>query len=91
LLHFGDCCPKSRTSRIAHAPIGNGRQRAGRAASCEQSEQQVREALVAQWQNFPAADKQSRIAEPRIGGFPSYVQALVCLEIARDARAMNAG
>ena len=58
-------------------------------AGCQQSEQQARDQLNTQWHNFPAADKQNCIAETRIGGFPSYVQVLVCLELARDARTMK--
>lgn len=58
-------------------------------ASCQQSEQQAREALNTQWQNFPATDKASCVAETNIGGFPSYVQVLTCLELARDARTMQ--
>jgi hypothetical protein len=58
-------------------------------ARCQQSEQQARDAPASQWQNFPAADKRACVAETNVGGFPSYVQVLVCLELARDARAMN--
>jgi hypothetical protein len=58
-------------------------------ASCQQSEQQARDALTSQWQSFPVADKRSCVAETNVGGFPSYVQVLVCLELARDARAMK--
>jgi hypothetical protein len=58
-------------------------------ATCQQSEQQARNSLASQWQNFPAADKQSCVAQTNVGGFPSYVQVLVCLELARDARTMK--
>ena len=56
-------------------------------ASCEQSEQQARNTLSTEWQKFPASDQRSCVAETNIGGFPSYVQVLTCLEMARDARA----
>ena len=56
---------------------------------CQQSEQQARDALASQWSGFPTADKQACIATTRIGGFPSYVQILTCLELARDARTMK--
>jgi len=55
-------------------------------ASCEQSEQQARNTLSAEWQRFPVSDKRNCVAETNIGGFPSYVQVLTCLEMARDAR-----
>jgi LAS superfamily LD-carboxypeptidase LdcB len=58
-------------------------------ATCQQSEQQARDALASQWRSFPAADKRSCVAETNVGGFPSYVQVLVCLELARDARTMK--
>jgi hypothetical protein len=58
-------------------------------ATCQQSEQQARDSLASQWRNFPAVDKRSCVAETNVGGFPSYVQVLVCLELARDARTMK--
>jgi hypothetical protein len=60
------------------------------AAKCQESEQQARDALAAQWNKFPAADKRECVAETGIGGFPSYVQVLTCLEMARDARNLPA-
>lgn len=56
---------------------------------CERSEQEARDSLVAQWRTFPSADRTTCTAETRIGGFPSYVQVLTCLELARDARNMK--
>lgn len=60
------------------------------ASSCREDEKEARDSLVAQWKNFPVADRKECIAETQIGGFPSYVQVLTCLEMARDARAMPA-
>jgi hypothetical protein len=56
---------------------------------CQQSEQQARDTLAAQWSSFSRADEASCAAETRIGGFPSYVQLLTCLEMARDARTLK--
>jgi hypothetical protein len=56
---------------------------------CQRSEQEARDALVSQWAGFPAADRQTCVATTRIGGFPSYVQVLTCLELARDARTLK--
>jgi hypothetical protein len=58
--------------------------------SCQQSEQQARDSLNTQWRNFAAGDKRNCVAETNIGGYPSYVQILTCLEMARDARTMPA-
>ena len=60
------------------------------AGSCLQDEKEARDSLSTQWKNFPAADRIECVAETQIGGFPSYVQVLTCLEMARDARAMPA-
>jgi hypothetical protein len=57
---------------------------------CVASETQARDALVKQWKNFPAADKISCVAETSMGGPPSYIEVLTCLEIGRDARGMQA-
>ena len=56
---------------------------------CQQSEQEARDALASQWDKFPNADKRTCVATTRIGGFPSYVQLLTCLELARDARTLK--
>ena len=58
-------------------------------AICQQSEQQARATLASQWQKFSVADRRNCVAETNVGGFPSYVQVLVCLELARDARTMK--
>ena len=57
--------------------------------ACQLSEQQARDALIAQWHSFPSADRTTCVGTTKIGGFPSYVQVLTCLEIARDARTMK--
>lgn len=56
---------------------------------CEQSEKQARDTLAAEWNKFSGADRARCVATTRIGGFPSYVQVLTCLEIARDASTMK--
>ena len=56
---------------------------------CQESEQQARESLATQWGSFATSDEANCTAQTRIGGFPSYVQLLTCLEMARDARALK--
>jgi hypothetical protein len=58
-------------------------------ARCQQSEHEARSQLDTQWKDFSNADKRDCVAETGIGGFPSYVQILTCLEMARDARTMK--
>jgi hypothetical protein len=56
---------------------------------CQQSEKQARDSLASQWDGFPTKDRTDCSATTRIGGFPSYVQLLTCLELARDARTLH--
>jgi hypothetical protein len=56
------------------------------AKDCIQNEKEARDELAASWATFPDPDRKECVAETRIGGFPSYVQVLVCLQLARDAR-----
>ena len=44
---------------------------------------------VAMEQLFQTRTRQTCVGETRIGGFPSYVQLLTCLEMARDARTLK--
>ena len=54
--------------------------------TCLKSEQQARDQLAAKWNTFPAADRSRCVAETGVGGFPSYVQVQVCLDLLNDAR-----
>ena|ERR1043165_1160428 len=53
---------------------------------CERIEEEARNTLAADWTKFSVADRRDCLAVTKIGGVPSYVQVLTCLEIARDAR-----
>jgi hypothetical protein len=59
------------------------------AGRCQESEQQARDSLTTQWGSFSKTDEANCAAETQIGGFPSYVQLLTCLEMARDARTLK--
>jgi hypothetical protein len=56
---------------------------------CMATEQQARSTLVAQWQSFPPKAKAECVALTSMGGPPSYVEVLTCLEMERDVRAMR--
>jgi hypothetical protein len=57
---------------------------------CVASEAQARESLVKQWKSFSAADRTNCVDETSMGGPPSYIEILTCIEMARDARGMDA-
>jgi hypothetical protein len=54
--------------------------------SCVRSEHEARDALARQWAEFAAADKPRCVEKTHMGGPPSYIEVLTCLELARDAR-----
>jgi hypothetical protein len=56
---------------------------------CSEDEGSALRELQKMWTQFAAADKRSCIATTMIGGFVSYVELLVCLQIARDVRDEN--
>ncbi len=57
---------------------------------CMNDEQSAREQLVREWSMFAAADRARCTAEASGDGLPSYVELLVCLQMARDAARMRA-
>src|ERR1700709_1615236 len=54
--------------------------------NCMQEEQGARDSLVKQWGNFAAADRRSCTDMATLGGLPSYVELLTCLEMAQAAK-----
>lgn len=54
--------------------------------SCIKDEQKARQQLASQWSKFPAASRASCTSEESIGGTPSYVSLLTCLQLGQWAR-----
>lgn len=53
---------------------------------CASDEANARDQLQPQWTQFDAGDRRICIQEASIDGTPSYVELLICLEMARDAK-----
>jgi len=51
---------------------------------CMHDENTARTQLVQSWTKYSAADRAQCTSEASMGGPPSYVDLLVCLEISRD-------
>lgn len=51
-------------------------------SSCADDERQAQAALDRRWASFPATDRTTCVEGARLGGPPSYVQVLTCLEMA---------
>ena len=57
--------------------------------TCINSEEATRDQLKKSWSEFPAADKAECVSASKIGGSPSYIELLTCLEMARDVERMR--
>jgi hypothetical protein len=56
---------------------------------CLEGERTIRDELVKQWPNFSAADKAHCVNETVMGGESSYTELIICLEMARDLKAIR--
>jgi hypothetical protein len=56
---------------------------------CLADESNAREQLARQWTQFSPALRQRCLSTTEAGGDPSYVEALVCLQMGRDAAQMG--
>ena len=48
------------------------------------SEEAAREKLAERWAEFPGQKRTECVGVSRIGGLPSYIEVLTCLELAQD-------
>jgi hypothetical protein len=53
---------------------------------CLQDERRARAKLKRQWRTFTGAEQQRCVDLTRLGGPPSYVELLTCLQMAKDAK-----
>lgn len=51
---------------------------------CISSEEAAREQLENRWAEFPGAKRADCVGMSKIGGIPSYIEVLTCLELAQD-------
>jgi hypothetical protein len=53
---------------------------------CMSDEQRAKQQLASQWSKFPPASRASCTSQESIGGTPSYVSLLTCLQFSQGAR-----
>jgi hypothetical protein len=85
LVAIADAVPDfdlNPTCRAAAQGIIAGRSK----ESCLRSENDARDQLKGRWAEFPAADRTRCAQSTSVGGVPSYVEMLTCLEISKQAR-----
>jgi hypothetical protein len=61
----------------------------GDPAICLRHENEARDALARQWEQFSADDRALCLRRATLGGAPTYTALLTCLELERDARALR--
>jgi hypothetical protein len=57
--------------------------------NCMAQERDAQKDLVKDWDTFSAVDRSHCQNLTSVGGMPSYVELLVCLQISRDARQLR--
>ncbi|WGD55157.1 hypothetical protein QA641_15480 [Bradyrhizobium sp. CB1650] len=57
---------------------------------CSHDETEALQKLQAEWPQFAGVDKSACLAESTVAGFTSYVELIICLEMARDVRKADA-
>jgi hypothetical protein len=60
-------------------------------ARCARDEADARQQIEKEWPQFVGADRNTCFTEATIGGFASYVELEICLEMSRDVRNEEAG
>jgi hypothetical protein len=73
------------TCRAAVTLAGGGSE--GRTVeSCMAGEEEARKNLEKDWAKAPSTEHTQCIGTVKVGGSPSYVELLICLEMMRDSR-----
>jgi hypothetical protein len=76
----------SRTCR----PLGNDLGIQIDTDRCLKTEREARDQLAKEWASFPGPDQSLCTQTASMGGLPSYVQLLTCLEMKRDVAKLPA-
>ena len=66
-------------------PITNDRSIAIDSDRCLKTERAARDQLTREWTNFPVASRSRCTQTATMGGLPSYVELITCLEMERAA------
>lgn len=69
------------TCRTADAGGSGGGRTTG---ACRDDERKAQASLVAKWASYRPASRNECVEATRLGGVPSYVQVLTCLELATN-------
>ncbi len=76
-----DTGPSCRSAAVASAVIATRD-----AAGCERDENTARDTLEKEWRQFTPSDQARCVRLVTLGGGPSYVELLTCLEMAKQVK-----
>ncbi len=88
-LAFGvsDKIPQYDVKSTCRAAVDFTSGEAGRTvAMCLAGEESAHKEITKEWATIPISDRRHCIDTVGVGGSPSYIELLICLQMARDAR-----
>ena len=86
VINAADSVPNLNVEPTCRAAIDLAGSTGRTVESCIKSEHAAREELKKDWSTFPAAERNQCVQTATVGGAPSYVEIIVCLEMTRDSR-----
>ncbi len=78
--------PQLDTDQSCHAAASAAVSINGKEDICKRDERDARGKLEQQWGQFTPAEQARCVSLSKLGGFPSYVELLTCLEMASAAK-----
>jgi hypothetical protein len=86
-ISVADAVPRYDLKPTCRAAVNLAAGTVGRTIeSCMASEDEARKGLAKDWSKIPIAERGQCIATMAKGGFPSYVELVVCIEMMKDSR-----
>src|SRR5262245_2716036 len=87
LTTVADAVPSYDIKSTCRAAVALAGGTEGRTAdSCLAGEEAARKDLAKDWSKIPGAERAQCVGTVAVGGSPSYVELLICLEMMRDSR-----
>jgi hypothetical protein len=89
ILLVADDVPKLNYEPSCRAAVATAAIASRDLESCKKDEEQARTSLTKVWTKFSADQRGHCVRLTSLGGPPSYVELLTCLEMARDSSTMR--
>ena len=87
VINVADTVPRYDLKPTCRAAVNLAAGTEGRTIeSCMAGEDEARKGLAKDWSKIPIAERNQCIATMAKGGFPSYDELVVCVEMMRDSR-----